>query len=52
MHRRPEAELLPLDTEIEKTLRNLKKVRAVEEAVMVEHSEGNQNIPIVATDRP
>ena len=52
MHRRPEAELLPLDTEIEKTLRNLKKVRAVEEAVMVEHREGNQNIPIVATDRP
>ena len=52
MHRRPEAKLLPLDTEIEKTLRNLKKVRAAEEAVMVEHGEGNQNIPVVATDRP
>ena len=34
MHRRPEAELLPLDTELERTLRNLKNVRvakAVEE---------------------
>ena len=41
MHRRPEAKLLPLDTEIEKTLRNLKKVRAAEEEVMVEHREVN-----------
>ena len=30
MHRKPEAELLPLDTELERTLRNLKKVRIVE----------------------
>ena len=52
MHRRPKDELLPLDTEIKKTLRNLKKVRAAEEAVMVEHREGNQNISIVATNRP
>ena len=37
MHRRPEAELLSLDTE---------------KAVMAEHREGNQNIPVVATDRP
>ena len=36
MHRRPEAKLLPLDTKIEKTLRNLKKVRAVEEATIDE----------------
>ena len=41
MHRRPEAELLPLDTEIEKKLRNLKKVRAVEEATMAKQREGN-----------
>ena len=34
MHRRPEAELLPLDTELERTLRNLKNVivaKAIEE---------------------
>ena len=30
MHRRPEAELLPLDTELERTLKNMKKVRVVE----------------------
>ena len=52
MHRRLEAELLPLDTELERTLRNFKKVREVEEAVTTDHREGNQNIPVVATDRP
>ena len=36
MHRRPEVELLPLDNEIKRTLRNLKKVRATEEATMAE----------------
>ena len=36
MHRRPEAELLPLDIELERTFRNLKKVKAVEKAVMAE----------------
>ena len=41
MHRRSEAKLLPLDAKIEKTLRNLKKVRVTEEEVMVEHREGN-----------
>ena len=34
MHRKPEAELLPLDTKIKKTLRNLKKVRAAKEVIM------------------
>ena len=34
MHRRPELELLPGDTEIERTLRNLKKVNAAEKEVM------------------
>ena len=36
MHRKLEAELLPLDTKLERTLRNLKKVRSDELAVMVE----------------
>ena len=52
MHRRLEVELLPLDTKIERTLRNLKKVRSAKEAIMEEQRQGNQNIPIVATDRP
>ena len=36
MHRKLEAKLLPLDTKLEKTLRNLKKVRSVESVVMAE----------------
>ena len=52
MHRRSEVELRPLDTELERTLRNLKKVRAIEELVMAEQRETNQNIPVVAVDRP
>ena len=48
MHRRSEVELLPLDSKIEKILRNLKKVREVEKATMVEQREVNQNIPIAA----
>ena len=34
MHRRSKAELWPLDTEIEKTLRNIKNVREVEKAAI------------------
>ena len=41
MHRKLEAELLPLDTEIERTLRNLKKVREVEKATMAEQRDAN-----------
>ena len=36
MHRKLEAELLPLDTKLERTLRNLKKVRFAEAVVMAE----------------
>ena len=41
MHRRSEANLLPLDTELEKTIRNPKKERATREATMEKHREGN-----------
>ena len=36
MHRRPKVELLPLDTELEMTLRNMKKVRIAEAVAMAE----------------
>ena len=36
MHRKPKAELLPLDTELLRTLRNLRKVKSVESTTMVE----------------
>ena len=52
MHRRIGADLLPLDTELEKTLRNFKKEKATTTASnMVEQGEANQNIP-VAVERP
>ena len=42
MHRRTGADLLPLDTELEKTIRNLKKEKVVAEAsVMVDQGEAN-----------
>ena len=52
MHRKPELELVPLDTELERTLRNPKKVRSVESTVMEEQQETNQNIPTLAIERP
>ena len=52
MHRKPKAELLPLDTELEMTLRNLKKVRSAESTVMAEQQETHQNILALAIERP
>ena len=52
MHRKPEAKLLPLDTELERTLRNLKKVRNAELVVMEGQQETHQNIPTLAIKRP
>ena len=52
MHRRTGANLLPLDTELEKSLRNLKKEKAAAEASsMAEQREANQNLLVVA-ERP
>ena len=39
MHKIPEAELMPLDIELERTMRNMKKLRIVE-AVAMEKQEG------------
>ena len=39
MHRKLEADLLPLDTEIEKTLRNLRKVTSAESISMENQRE-------------
>ena len=52
MHRIAEDELLPLGTKIEKTLRELKKVREAKEAIMAKQREGKKNIPVVATRGP
>ena len=52
MHRQLEAELLSLDTKLERTLRNMKKVRVAKVAVMVEQEETNQNESVVVAERP
>ena len=44
MHRRPEAELLPLDTEIERTLQNLRRITSAESRNMANQRERLQTI--------
>ena len=45
MHKNPEADLLPLDTEIERTLRNLRKVSSAKSTSMENQRERLQPIP-------
>ena len=45
MHRRPKADLMPLDTEIERTLQNLRRITSVESINMVNQRERLQAIP-------
>ena len=52
MHRTLEVELLPLDIELERTLRNLKKVRVAKAVVMVEQQQTNQNELVAVAERP
>ena len=48
MHRKPKAELLPLDTKLERTLRNLRKVKSAKSTTMAEQriKEHNQSFGI------
>ena len=45
MHRKSEAKLLPLDTEIERTLRNMRKITSAESRRMANQRERLQGIP-------
>ena len=40
MHRKPESDMFPLDTELERTLRNSRKVRRAETTIMEEERMG------------
>ena len=51
MHRKPKAESLPLDIELERTLRNLRKVKSVESTTMAEQRVILQPIPEEAAAR-
>ena len=44
MHEKPKVELLALDTELERTLRNLRKVKSVESTTMADPRERMQPI--------
>ena len=46
MHRKSEAELLPLDTEIERTLRSLRKITSAGSRRMANKIERLQDIPV------
>ena len=52
MHKKLEAELLLLDIELERTLRNMKKVITYKVSVLAEQREIDYNILIVTTERP
>ena len=45
MHRTPEADMLPLDTEIERTLQNLRRITSAESRNMENQRERLQTIP-------
>ena len=52
MHRKSEVDLLPLDTEIERTLNNLRKVTSAESTRMANQREILQAIPEEEAERP
>ena len=45
MHRKPEADLTPLDTKIERTLKNLRNITSAESKSMENQRERLQAIP-------
>ena len=45
MHRKPKAKLLPLDTKIERTLKNLRRITSEESRNMANQRERLQSIP-------
>ena len=52
MHKKSEAELLPLDTKIERTLKNLRKAINAEDRSMANQIERLQTIPEEEAERP
>ena len=52
MHRKPESDMFPLDTELERTLRNLRKVRSAETEIMADKRMGQTIEQETAAERP
>ena len=51
MHRRPEADMLPINTEIERTLQNLRRITSAESRNMANQRERLQAIPEEEVER-
>ena len=52
MHRKSESDLFPFDTELERTLKNLRKVRTAEIAIMADERMGQTVNQETATEGP
>ena len=52
MHKKPESDLFPLDTELERTLRNLRKVRSTETTIMANERIGQTVDQETTIERP
>ena len=52
MHRKPESNLFPLDTKLERTLRNLRKVKKEETAIMANEIMGQTVEQEIAVEKP
>ena len=52
MHRKPESDLFPLDTELKITLRNLRKVKSAKTTIMVEERMGQIIKQETTAERP
>ena len=52
MHRKPESDMFPLDTELERTLRNLRKVRSAETKIMADERMGQTVKQETTAERP
>ena len=52
MHRKPESDMFPLDTDLERTLRNLRKVRSAETTIMAEERMGQTIEQETTVERP
>ena len=52
MHRKPESDLFPLDTELERTLRNLRNVKSAETTIMAEERMGQTVEQETTVERP
>ena len=51
MHRKPKSDMFPLDTELERTLRNLRKVKSAETKIMADERMGKRVEQETTTER-